>query len=159
MLKILIAAFMLSTHPVHVSILSIDYAPEIDSFKVFIKMYLDDFMLDYRLAEGEGKDTGLAEKMPESKDIIGMYLNDRVMIYVNDRQLEGRISDYEVADGEIRLKLLYGKAGKTSRVTVNNRIMTRLYSDQTNMVILRVNDFEEGIKLTSEKTEQTFLIK
>lgn len=122
-------------------------------------MYLDDFMLDYRLAEGEGKDTGLAEKMPESKDSIGMYLNDRVMIYVNDRQLEGRISDYEVADGEIRLKLLYGKAGKTSRVTVNNRIMTRLYSDQTNMVILRVNDFEEGIKLTSEKTEQTFLIK
>ena len=37
--------------------------------------------------------------------------------------------------------------------------MTDLYADQSNMVIVKVNDFEEGVKLTSEITEQTFKIK
>jgi hypothetical protein len=37
-------------------------------------------------------------------------------------------------------------------------IMTSLYNDQSNMIIVRVNDFEEGVKLTSEKTEQSFKI-
>jgi hypothetical protein len=37
--------------------------------------------------------------------------------------------------------------------------MTGLYTDQANMVIVRIKDFEEGVKLTSELTEQTFKIK
>jgi hypothetical protein len=37
--------------------------------------------------------------------------------------------------------------------------MTGLYSDQSNMIIVRINDFEEGVKLTSDLTEQTFKIK
>jgi hypothetical protein len=159
MLKILITSLILISHPVHVSILSIDYTPENDSFKVFIKMYFDDFLLDYRLSGGNRQEPEIATEMPASKDRIVMYLNDRVTIYVNDRQVSGRISDYEITDGEIILNLIYGKAGKTNSITVKNSIMTRLYSDQTNMVLLRVNDFEEGIKLTSEKTEQTFFIK
>jgi len=36
--------------------------------------------------------------------------------------------------------------------------MTSLYEDQSNMIIVRVKDFEEGIKLTSDKTEETFRI-
>jgi hypothetical protein len=37
--------------------------------------------------------------------------------------------------------------------------MTNIFDDQANMVILKVNDFEEGVKLTPEKTEMTFNIK
>ncbi len=37
--------------------------------------------------------------------------------------------------------------------------MTGLYSDQSNMVIVRVKDFEEGVKLTPDITEKTFKIK
>jgi hypothetical protein len=37
--------------------------------------------------------------------------------------------------------------------------MTELYADQANMMIIRVNDFEEGVKLTPEIREQTFNLK
>ena len=37
--------------------------------------------------------------------------------------------------------------------------MTDLHNDQSNMLIVRINDFEEGIKMTSDLTEQTFKIK
>jgi len=36
--------------------------------------------------------------------------------------------------------------------------MTNLYNDQANMTIVRVSDFEEGVKLTPEKREQLFIL-
>ena len=36
--------------------------------------------------------------------------------------------------------------------------MTSLYNDQANMIIVKVNDFEEGVKLTAEEPEKTFEI-
>ena len=57
----------------------------------------------------------------------------------------------------MNLEYDYGKKPKT--ITVKNLIMTDLYSDQSNMIIVKDKDFEEGVKLTSEITEQTFKIK
>jgi len=37
--------------------------------------------------------------------------------------------------------------------------MTGLYEDQANMTIIRAGSFEEGVKLTPEKTEQTFILR
>jgi hypothetical protein len=37
--------------------------------------------------------------------------------------------------------------------------MTGLYGDMSNMILVKINDFEEGIKLTSDITEQSFKIK
>ena len=36
-------------HPVHVTLTSIDFIPERDSFKVFVRMYFDDFLLDSKV--------------------------------------------------------------------------------------------------------------
>lgn len=37
--------------------------------------------------------------------------------------------------------------------------MTSLYNDMSNMILVKINDFEEGVKLTSDITEQTFNVK
>ena len=38
-------------------------------------------------------------------------------------------------------------------------ILTGWYSDQSNLMIIRVINFEKGIKLTPEHNEETFNIK
>jgi hypothetical protein len=37
--------------------------------------------------------------------------------------------------------------------------LTGIYADQANMTIIRIGDFEEGVKLTPENNEQTFNLK
>jgi hypothetical protein len=37
--------------------------------------------------------------------------------------------------------------------------MTSIYNDQANMLIVKVNDFEEGARLTALETEKTFEIQ
>ena len=78
---------------------------------------------------------------------------------MNDKQLSARLLDMNMVDNEVSMNLEYDYGKKPKSITVKNLIMTGLYTDQANMVIVRIKDFEEGVKLTSELTEQTFKIK
>ena len=44
---------MVLAHPVHVSLMSVEYSEQTDAFNVFLKIYSDDFLLDYRLLTGD----------------------------------------------------------------------------------------------------------
>ena len=58
-----------------------------------------------------------------------------------------------LADNEISMNLEYDNK-KPRTVSVKSLIMTRLYNDMSNMILVKINDFEEGVKLTSDMTEQ-----
>jgi len=48
---------------------------------------------------------------------------------------------------------------KPKRITVRNMILTGWYTDQVNLMIIRINNFEKGIKLTPEHNEETLIVK
>ncbi len=146
-------------HPVHVTFTSIEYIREKSSFNVFIRMNFDDFLADSKL---NGEIT-LTENKSGSNyvlfDVMEKYLKEKIALKVNEEQLTGKLLDLNKLDNEISMNLEY-KTGKTPEsITVKSLIMTDLFNDQANMVIIRVNDFEEGVKLTPDITEQTFKIK
>ncbi len=159
MLKSLVLSFLFILHPVHVTMTSIDYVPEKDSLKVFVKMYFDDFMLDLGLC-GESRTADFFSTADlEPRSVMENYLNSKLVIRVNKKLLAGKLSEMEIADNEVRLNIEYKITRQPEVITVRNQIMTGLYKDMSNLMIVKVNDYEEGIKLTSEITEKTFNIK
>jgi hypothetical protein len=159
MFKTLFFSIWLLFHPVHVTLTSIDYIPEMDSFKVFVRMYFDDFLRDYKLNGGDIQKEGFSGDNSSSRAVMEKYLGEKIIIKVNEKQLSGKLQDMKLADNEISMNLEYSTVKKPKTITVKNFIMTGLYGDQSNMIIVSINDFEEGVKLTSDKTEQTFKIK
>ena len=159
MIKSLVLLFMLAFHPVHVTMTSIDYIPENNSLKVFVKMYLDDFLLGLNDKGGKREEDFFKESSPESIAAVETYLGRMLIIMVNKKILSGKLYDLEIVENEVKLKIEYKINKKPEVITVKNMIMTRLYKDQSNLLIVKVNKFEEGIKLTSEFTEKTFIIK
>jgi hypothetical protein len=159
MLKSLVLLLWFMLHPVHVTMTSIDYVPESDSLKVFVKMYFDDFLLDL----GQGGESRTADffssKDQASLNVVENYLNRKLLIRVNKRLLPGKLDKLEIVDNEVRLNIGYNISKQPDVITVRNLIMTELFSDQSNLMIVKVNNFEEGIKLTAEITETTFKIK
>jgi hypothetical protein len=160
MLKTLILSIGLLFHPVHVSLTSIDHIPGTDSLKVFVKMFYDDFLLDYKLFDSENESV---KKMTASQqfpaELMNKYLDEKVNISVNNKQLRGKLLNLTLKDNEISMNLVYKSDKKPKTISVKNMIMTGLYNDQANMTLIRVDDFEEGVKLTPEQTEQTFNLK
>jgi len=143
-------------HPVHVTLTSIEQVTDSDSLKVFVKMYFDDFLIDYKLFDENGNPGNVADNQQFPADLMKKYLDEKVNIFVNNKQVKGKLLNLTMADNEISINLLYKSVKKPKSITVRNLIMTSLYSDQSNMTIIRIMDFEEGLKLTSKKSEETF---
>jgi hypothetical protein len=146
-------------HPVHVTMTSIDHVPDTDSLKVFVRMYYDDFLRDYKLFDDEVNVEDYVPNKPFPEDLISKYLNEKVHITINNKELTGKLLNVTLADNELSLNLLYRTTRNPAVITVRNMVMTDLYSDMANMTIIRFNNFEEGIKLTSDKPEETFELK
>ena len=143
-------------HPVHVTLTSIDKVKGTDSMKVFVKMYYDDFLIDYKLFDEKSNVEDVMKDLQFPADLMMKYLDEKVNIFVNNKEVKGKLLKLTITDNEISINLLYRSEKDLKSITVRNLIMTSLYSDQANMTIIRVNDFEEGIKLTPKKTEETF---
>jgi len=138
---------------------SIEYVAESDSFKVFIRMYFDDFVRDSKQAGLEIQDKDFSTVAVSSINLMQKYIEGKVIIKVNEKQLYGKLQNMNLADNEISMNLEYGRIKKPKSLSVQNLIMTGLYGDMSNMIVVKINDFEEGVKLTSEITEQTFKLK
>lgn len=159
MIKALSLFIMLLMHPVHVSLTSIDHVRDTDSLKVFVRMYFDDFLSDYTLQYDS--DTSILKSLQPGYfpgELMNKYLNDKLSIAVNNKPLKGKLLNMVLSDNEISSNLLFKADRKPETIVVRNLIMTELYNDQANMTIVRMNDFEEGVKLTPEKREQTFIL-
>lgn len=159
MLKSLAILTWLLFHPVHVTLTSIDQTPGSDSLRVFIKMYYDDFCIDYQLFAGNNSIENMTSEQPFPEDLLNNYINEKVNIYINNKLLKGKLLNQDLSDNELRLNLAYKSDKKPKKITVKNTIMTGLYNDQANMTIIRINNLEKGIKFTPDSTEQTFCVK
>jgi hypothetical protein len=159
MFKTLFLSIWLLFHPVHVTLTSIDYMPASDMFKVFVRLYFDDFLRDYKLIDDKFISGDFSDTSPSSVGIMEKYISERIIIKVNEKHISGRICDMKLIDNEISMNLEYKAVKKPKIITVKNLILTGLYSDQSNMIIVKIYNFEEGVRLTPELTEKTFNVK
>lgn len=158
MVKLLFFTLWMAAHPVHVSLLSIDYAPDKGVFNVFLRIYFDDFLLDSEITGDDQKNLNFSEINTFTKAVVSNYVNEKLKIIINNRLISAELQNMDLQDNELRMNLVLSTVKKVNTITVKNLIMTSLYTDQANMTIVRVNDFEQGIKLTAEDTEKTFKI-
>ncbi len=159
MLRALAISLCLIMHPGHVTMTSIDYVQGTDSLKVSCKMEFKDFLKDLQTIDDDRNLNTIFSKQPFPSDLINQYFNSKVFIYVNNILLIGKLLSANLTDNEINLNLFYRSGKKPKSITVRNTILTGWYSDQTNLMIIRINNFEKGIKLTPENNEETFMIK
>jgi hypothetical protein len=158
MVRLLFFSLWIAAHPVHVSLLSIDYMADQEKFKVFLRIYFDDFLLDSGIKNADQKKLDFSGGTLFTREVLAKYVNERIKISVNKRLITAELGDMDLSENELRMNLFFSSSGKIDRITVKNLIMTSLYSDQANMIIIKVNDFEEGVKLTAEEPEKTFEI-
>jgi hypothetical protein len=159
MFKALLISVLFSMHPVHVTLTSIDFLPDTGTYNVFVRMYFDDFLTDSKLNGIVSDSVGFYAGTSESRDALEIYLSKKLIITVNEKTVSGKLTEMKVTENEISMNLEFNGVKKPVTIGVKNLILTDLYADQSNMVIVKVNDFEEGVKLTSDITEQIFKIK
>jgi hypothetical protein len=157
MLKTFFLAFYFVLHPVHVSLMSIEYSEKDGAFNVFLKLYSDDFILDYRLLTGDTSKIDFSARA-DSETQVERYLSEKIQVFAEEKKLVCKLIKLESSEGELKMDLVFNNKKKAKNYLVKNLIMTDLYKDQSNLLIFRYGDYEEGIKLSPEKPEQIFRV-
>jgi hypothetical protein len=159
MLKILLLTVVLVFHPVHVTLLSIEYSADDHAFNGFLKVYYDDFLLDYKLFTGDSAGPDLEGAPEMAKKLITDYINARIGFIDGRKKIQAEIKDMDLSGNELRMNLKYLVRKRSVKYEISNNILSDIYKDQSNLLIFRCDDFEEGIKLTSENRMHVFNVK
>lgn len=87
------------------------------------------------------------------------YLSDRVMIMEDGKPVKMELQSAGVDGLEHRFTLQAKGQNGVRDVTVMNRIMTRLYEDQANMLLFSYDGVEEGYRFTVTDTMKSYQVK
>jgi hypothetical protein len=150
MLKALILNFLMFLHPTHVTLTTIEQHPDSDTLKVLFRMYYDDFSEDFKLYDPAFKSISIPEDKVVPDDRITEYFNDRVRITINRTPIKGRLVNVSNDGLEIILVLHYKSELNPEKLTIMNKVLTKIYSDQSNMIYLNVNGYQDAMELTPE---------
>ncbi len=141
-------------HPVHVSLTGIDFNEKDKAFNLFVKVYSDDMQRDMTIEQRTEGDVTVSDQRD-----FQLWLSKRISLSVNDIPLQIRLINIESDGIEHRFSMKAEYAGDINTVSVSNSINVRLYDDQSNMIMFRCMDVEEGFKLTPEDTVRVFNLK
>jgi hypothetical protein len=153
-MKILSLAILIFIHPVHVSLTGIDYDSMNQVYSVFVKVWSDDLNADISLWNTASEPT-----IGDEKELYNKYLTDRILIIEDGKQLKMTLLKSETDGIEHRFNLEASGGRAVKNVTVINRIMTRLYEDQANMLLFNFNGIEDGHKFTTADTLKNYQVK
>jgi hypothetical protein len=158
MVKSLIVSLILFSHPVHVSMFSVEYSNEKNSLEVSVKMDYNDFITDSRNTINDDQVFDSFGKIDTTVILVNKYPDEKIQIFADDKKLKGNLVKIEFLDGELRMGLLFKNIKNSKNFRVKNLILANVYNDQSNLLIFKYNDFEEGVKLTPHKVEHYFNI-
>jgi hypothetical protein len=155
------AAMMLLTsltvHKFYVSVTEVAYTESKNRIEITTRIFIDD--LEKGLEKKYNKKINLAtkEEIPEAKDFIKEYLNQRVQANVNNKTAEVVFLGAEVENDVLICYLKIDFSEKITTFELYNNLLTEIYADQQNLIHTNINNTKRSFLLT--KSEKIALIK
>jgi len=144
----------------HVTFTGIEHVQGTDSLKVSVRMNYELFLRDYQQTIFDDLDLMvLRSYLPFPADMANSYLNSKININTNKKQVIGKLLKMQKDEEYIQFSILYRVDKKLKSITVRNAILTGLSTKVENLTIVRSGNYESATKFTHEHKEETFLIK
>lgn len=152
--SILFLSVFISTnamHPLHISFTNIDFDESASKLTISVKFFSDDFQNMF--IHNYNKEINFDEKLSNDKiDAVKKFLEDNFMLSINKKDLTKDIkfvnskTNFESTwlNFEIDFK------GKIKSLVFSNKAFFEIFSDQTNLLIFKYKEIEEGFQITKD---------
>ena len=148
---------LLVFHPVHVSVTSMEYNKGEKIFLMSFKVFTDDFETIVNGKYGVNLNLGKEDELKNADEYFSRYFSESFSFIVNGEELrEPVFLEKKMNDIAVWLYYKYPISGNVEEVEIKNVIMLDIFSDQSNMLIFKYNDFEKGFIFNREKVKIQF---
>ena len=142
------------SHPVHVTVLNIEFNTSSGRMDLTFRVYKDDMELalyhNYQLVTKLDS----TKEGWKSVNLLNQYINDRVKLKVNNKLIDTLFFEKTLFDGtNLWLYYSFKIHGSLQNLWLKNEMMMDLYFDQSNMVICGPTGKERAYMLTYDKNE------
>jgi hypothetical protein len=167
--SILLVLFLISSvrqniesHPIHLSVTTIEYDEANHEFEIFIKIFTDDFETIINKTYDVNLNLGKENELNESEKYILKYLQAKLEISVNRKDIFNYpelIRKEHNLNENLTLLTYKVKYHGGKKVIITNTLLTDLYSDQKNLLIFTYKNTQEAFKFEKNKSNFEFYIK
>ncbi|MDT8416491.1 MAG: hypothetical protein RQ864_01660 [Lutibacter sp.] len=149
--------FAFTMHKYYVSLCEIEYLKGKQSIQITLGVFIED--IEFTLNKNSGKQLNLASKTEVGNidDYYKKYLNEHLQISVNGKNQPYKFIGKEYDGDIVRFYLEITDIKELKSVEIFNNILTDDFSDQKNIVKLKVNDFNKTFYLN--KSNHKSLLK
>jgi len=144
-------------HEFHLSKSTINYNTEEKAIQITMNLFIDDLELALKDYGADSLQICTRYEALDAEDYILQYVNDRLLMMVDDKPLQIAFIGKEQSDDLEAVWCYFEVLDITSigELSVQNTIMTDLFEDQKNITSIRKNKRRiEDILFSPEKTTQ-----
>ena len=146
-------------HPIHVSLMNLEYTGN-NTYTLTIRVFSDDFSNNIKALYGTKIDMSNKNDINKNTNIIEAYFNKTIKIQFNKYKPKLKLishrSNYQATWFNFKLSL---QNKNTKKITIKNKVMNEYYHDQTNLLIFTKNNFQKNFMMNVNDTIVSFYIK
>jgi len=147
-------------HPIHVSVVNMDYISDSGKIEYSIKLFYDDFqsLINYKYNTFLNF-SGQNRMTTKEQHSVTEYIQGNFIIKDANQQLvDLNFTGWKVEDFSVWLYFCADLKTELSSITITNTIMLDLFADQVNLVILHMDDIQKGFEFNKRITSLTYAL-
>jgi len=157
---IFFSCIKLAAHPIHISVVNIDYVSDSNLVRYSVRLFYDDFQnilnRKYNTMLNFGKENRMTSKEQES---VQNYLNTNLIIKDSkDNILRPVFLGWKVEDFSVWFFFRAKTGVAINEFFIENKLMLDVFMDQKNLLIIRKADDEKGFEFNQRVTNQNIAI-
>lgn len=137
-------------HKYYISLTQIDFVKESKSVQITMNLFLDDFDLALHKTFSKNFNLNSYEELENSDDYIEQYLQEHFQIKVDNKVLKNNYLGKEYEGDVVYLYIEIENVKAISTIEVKNSLLIDFFSDQQNLIKLKINDKFDSLLLTKK---------
>ncbi|MCF8374210.1 MAG: hypothetical protein K9H64_21485 [Bacteroidales bacterium] len=142
----------LALHPLHITVTNIDYKKNEGQIDISIKLFKDDFGLVLYQKYKQQIDLENEQKPGESDSVITRYVEENFKLEIDQQKVKLKLKDKKIDPEAVWLSYIIDIKHTVGELKLENSLLTDLYNDQKNLVIVNFDSRQKGFTLSKEES-------
>lgn len=149
-------------HPVHFSVINMEYNEQTQAFDISVKLFTDDFEKIINKKYNVVLNLGKENELKDYNKFIDRYIINNFVIVFDKKVVSKKLLQTKLTiNNDDKATWIYYtlKSKKPHKVLIRNTLLNDLYNDQKNLFIFTFKDFQEAKKFKENDTDLQFVVK
>lgn len=156
---VFISSAVFGRHPVHFSFINMEFDKDSMTIEYSIKLFQDDYLNLLEFIYHDALHNAKTNDIVLDTTLVEKYFQNSVIIKADDTILAAEFKHKVYSETEANLYFKVKLNFIPDILSIENKILLELFTDQANLVIFSCGNSEKGLTFNGQTTKQLFALK